>query len=139
MHTPESKYGPENKYLTVTNPEISYVLINGGFYGILAGVIFLSFFSFWPTQDDMLVLKQMFKQLDPDIMKAAGDAHGRVQLAIRYRRDEEQLIVRLIRAHKLAVMDVRKNSSDPYVTFLLLPDHHEQGEMLKLYPERFLC
>lgn len=76
----------------------------------------------------MLILKKMFKQLDADVMRGMCKAHGRVQIALRYRADTQQLIVKLQCARDLAVMDVQKQSSDPYVTFQLLPDNHDQGE-----------
>ncbi|XP_065184558.1 uncharacterized protein LOC135815221 [Sycon ciliatum] len=88
--------------------------------------------------DDMQVLKQLFKQLDPAVMHRSCQAQGQILLAMRHRGynhygdeggasgDEDgagvgQLLIHLIRARDLIAMDLRSNSSDPYITLELLP------------------
>ena len=62
----------------------------------------------------MGILKQLFKKMDPTIMRTATYApHGDIELAFRYHQDK--LYVQVIRARGLQAKDLRGKTSDPYV------------------------
>ena len=64
----------------------------------------------------MLILKQMFKKMDPTIMRTATYAsHGDVQLSFKYDHQQQVLLVQVIRGRDLQAKDLRGKTSDPYV------------------------
>ena len=64
----------------------------------------------------MVLVKQMFKKMDPTIMKTATYAeHGDVQLSFKYQQSEQVLLVQVLRARGLQAKDLRGKTSDPYV------------------------
>ena len=67
-------------------------------------------------QDNMLLLKQMYKKMDPSIMKTATyTTHGEVELAFKYMPTREVMLVKVIRARDLNAKDLRGKSAEPYV------------------------
>ena len=61
----------------------------------------------------MQILKQLFKKMDPTIMRTATYApHGDIELAFRYHQGA--LLVLVIRARGLQAKDLRGKTSDPY-------------------------
>ena len=68
----------------------------------------------------MQLLKQMYKKMDPSIMKTSTyQTHGEVELSFKYLPTKETLLVQVIRARDLNAKDLRGKSSDPYVQVLL--------------------
>ena len=70
----------------------------------------------------MQILKQMFKKMDPTIMKTATYAsHGDIQLSFKYDHNDQVLLVLVIKGRDMQAKDLRGKTSDPYV---LVSDLH---------------
>lgn len=66
------------------------------------------------------MLKGMFKQLDPSVMKAVGEVRGEVQLSYKYDFKRHLLLVKVIKCRELRSKDLRSKMSDPYVKVLYI-------------------
>lgn len=67
----------------------------------------------------MQLLKQMYKKMDPTIMKTATyTTHGEIELGFKYMPTKELLLVKVIQARDLNAKDLRGKTSDPYVQVL---------------------
>lgn len=66
------------------------------------------------------MLKGMFKQLDPSVMKAFGEVRGEVQLSYKYDFKRHLLLVKVIKCRELRSKDLRSKMSDPYVKVLYI-------------------
>ncbi|KAJ8301633.1 hypothetical protein KUTeg_020620 [Tegillarca granosa] len=86
----------------------------------------------WDKHDEnmqsMQMLKGLFKNLDPTVMKAVGDIRGDIQLSFKYDFKRQLLLIKVIRCRELPSKDWRSKMSDPYVMVRLLPDTNRQGE-----------
>ncbi|XP_064632573.1 synaptotagmin 2-like [Lineus longissimus] len=79
------------------------------------------------TKENMVLLKQIFKKLDPSVMKTTSDIQGELQMSLKYDAKEERLLVKVIKARELNAKDLRGNGSDPFVKVWLHPDRWEEG------------
>nr|CAB3266765.1 synaptotagmin-1-like [Phallusia mammillata] len=70
--------------------------------------------------ENMYLLKRMFKQLDPAVMKTTTDVQGDIKVSVKYVSDKSLLLVKVIAAQDLIAKDIRGHTSDPYVKVLLL-------------------
>lgn len=50
-------------------------------------------------QKNMYMLKRMFKQLDPAVMKTTGNVQGEVKIAVKHLPDKSMLLVKVIIQH----------------------------------------
>lgn len=66
------------------------------------------------------MLKGMFKQLDPSVMRAVGEVRGEVQLSYKYDFKRQLLLVKVIKCRELRSKDLRSKMSDPYVKVLYI-------------------
>ena len=66
-------------------------------------------------QENVRLLKGLFKTLDPSIVRTPGEVHGRVQLSFKYETKRQLLLVKVIQCSDLRNRDVRTKASDPYV------------------------
>ncbi|XP_022300165.2 synaptotagmin-1-like [Crassostrea virginica] len=86
----------------------------------------------WDKHDqnmrNMQMLKGLFKQLDPSVMKATGEVRGEVQLSYKYDFKRHLLLVKVIKCRELRSKDLRSKMSDPYVKLTLNPDPVGAGE-----------
>ncbi|XP_076811990.1 synaptotagmin-7-like [Clavelina lepadiformis] len=73
--------------------------------------------------ENMYMLKRMFKQLDPAVMKTTSDVQGEVKVSVKHVSDKSLLLVKVIAAQDLLAKDVRGHTSDPYVKVELLLNH----------------
>ncbi|KAK3101636.1 hypothetical protein FSP39_005068 [Pinctada imbricata] len=85
----------------------------------------------WDKHDEnmknMQLLKGLFKQLDPSVMKAVGDVRGEIQLSFKYDFKRHLLLVKVIKCRELRSKDMRSKMSDPYVKLSLMPENAEIG------------
>ena len=64
----------------------------------------------------MQMLKQMYKKMDPTIMKTATFAtNGEVELSFKYIPTREIMLIKVVQARDLNAKDLRGKTSDPYV------------------------
>jgi hypothetical protein len=63
----------------------------------------------------MQLLKGLFKQLDPTVMKSAAEVRGEIQLSFKYDFKRHLLLVKVIKCRELRSKDLRSKMSDPYV------------------------
>ncbi|XP_033118825.1 double C2-like domain-containing protein beta [Anneissia japonica] len=91
---------------------------------------------FWEDQEDedhdgykesMYILKQLYKRMDPTVMKTLGDAKGEVKLSMKYDWQRKLLLVKVVSARDLSAKDLRGKASDPYIKLDLVPDSHSEG------------
>ncbi|XP_074645218.1 synaptotagmin-1-like [Tubulanus polymorphus] len=78
------------------------------------------------TKENMILVKQIFKQLDPTVMKCTN-IEGDLLLSMKYDTSRETLMIKVIRARDLTPRQIRGATADPYVKLKLFPDHHSQG------------
>lgn len=72
-------------------------------------------------QDNMVVLKQMFKKLDPSVLKtSASSANGEIQLQLKYMSRDKVLLVKVVQARDLSARDLRGKECNPYVQVRLV-------------------
>ena len=78
---------------------------------VVTSIIMLFF-----VQENMNILKQLFKKMDPSILKTSTFSdHGDVQLSFKYDPTRELLLVKVICCRDLEPKDLRGKSADPYV------------------------
>ncbi|XP_072027375.1 synaptotagmin-1-like [Amphiura filiformis] len=78
-------------------------------------------------QESMFILKQLYKRMDPAVMKSLGEAKGEVKLSLKYDRRRQMLLVKVVNARDLSAKDLRGKASDPYVRLDLVPDQQSEG------------
>lgn len=83
------------------------------------------------------MLKGLFKQLDPSVMKATGEVRGEVQLSYKYDFKRHLLLVKVIKCRELRSKDLRSKMSDPYVkVFQILNEFlNEKNKILSHFIE----
>ncbi|XP_071805256.1 synaptotagmin-1-like [Asterias amurensis] len=89
-------------------------------------------------KDSVYILKQLYKKMDPAVMKTLGDAKGEVKLSLKYDKNRELLMVKVISARDLSAKDLRGKASDPYVRLDLIPDDSSNGSKTTSYVQRSL-
>lgn len=77
-------------------------------------------------QESMYILKQLYKRMDPAVMKSLGEAKGEIKLSLKYDRRRQTLLVKVVNARDLSAKDLRGKASDPYVKLDLVPDQHAE-------------
>ena len=80
------------------------------------------------NRENMQNLKQLFKKMDPTVMKVHGKSHGEVQISFKYEASKSVLLVKIINARDLAAKDLRGKSNDPYIKLWIVPDPDDVGE-----------
>ena len=64
----------------------------------------------------MTVLKQLYKKMDPAIMRTSTfTTHGDLQLSFKYDTTREILLVKVIKARDLDARDLRGKTCEPFV------------------------
>lgn len=66
-------------------------------------------------QESVYILKQLYKRMDPAVMKTIGEAKGEVKLSFKYNEKRGALLVKVVCARDLSAKDLRGNTIDPYV------------------------
>ncbi|XP_048740637.2 synaptotagmin-10-like [Ostrea edulis] len=86
----------------------------------------------WDKHDEnmrnMQLLKGLFKQLDPTVMKSVVGVRGEIQLSFKYDFKRHLLLVKVIKCRELRSKDLRSKMSDPYIKLTLMPDNDGLGE-----------
>ncbi|XP_071960565.1 synaptotagmin-1-like [Antedon mediterranea] len=91
---------------------------------------------FWDVEEDtdydgyeesIYILKQLYKQMDPSVMKTLGDAKGDVKLSLKYDVRRQLLLVKVVSARDLSAKDLRGKASDPYIKLDVIPDSYSDG------------
>lgn len=89
-------------------------------------------------QESVYILKQLYKRMDPGVMKSLGEAKGEVKLSFKYNERRNMLLVKVVSARDLSAKDLRGKNSDPYVKMELLPDVHNEGAKSTRFAKRTL-
>ncbi|XP_038054246.1 double C2-like domain-containing protein beta [Patiria miniata] len=84
-------------------------------------------------KESVYILKQLYKKMDPAVMKTLGDAKGEVKLSLKYDQHRQLLMVKVIGARDLSAKDLRGKESDPYVKLDLIPDNSTNGFKMTNY------
>ena len=64
----------------------------------------------------MQLLKQMYKKMDPTILKSASYVtNGEVEIAFKYMPTREIMLVKVVRARDLNAKDLRGKVANPYI------------------------
>ncbi|PIK37030.1 putative synaptotagmin-2-like [Apostichopus japonicus] len=79
------------------------------------------------NQESVYILKQLYKRMDPAVMKTIGEAKGEVKLSFKYNEKRGALLVKVVCARDLSAKDLRGNTIDPYVKMELIPDSNHEG------------
>ncbi|XP_022106455.1 synaptotagmin-1-like [Acanthaster planci] len=89
-------------------------------------------------KESVYILKQLYKKMDPAVMKTLGDAKGEVKLSLKYDQHRQLLMVKVISARDLSAKDLRGKESDPYVKLDLIPDSITNGSKKTSHVNRSL-
>ena len=67
-------------------------------------------------QGNMMILKQIFKKMDPDLMNnSSHGSQGELQLSFKHDASREVLLVKVIRARELNARNLRGKAANAYV------------------------
>ena len=66
-------------------------------------------------QENVRLLKGLFKALDPSVQRIPGNVLGQIQLSFKYETKRQLLLVKVIQCRDLHCRDVRSKASDPFV------------------------
>ncbi|XP_013409216.1 synaptotagmin-6 [Lingula anatina] len=72
------------------------------------------------------LMKQLYKKLDPTVMKTIGVIQGEIQLSFKYDFNSELLLIKVIKCRDLDAKDLRGKNANTYVKLSLFPDDDQQ-------------
>ncbi|XP_002122947.2 synaptotagmin-1-like [Ciona intestinalis] len=78
--------------------------------------------------NNMYMLKRMFKQIDPVVMKSTHGIQGKINAAVKYVSGKSVLLVKVVCAQDLMAKDLRGSASDPYIKVGIYVDGHMVDE-----------
>ena len=96
--------------------KVVFVFIVDLFTLLQIKVVIWNIFYFIFLQENMQLLKHMFKRMDPTVMmNSAERPNGEIQLSFKLDAAGETLLVKVIKARDLVAKDLRGKAADPYV------------------------
>ncbi|XP_066284081.1 synaptotagmin-9-like isoform X3 [Branchiostoma lanceolatum] len=72
--------------------------------------------------ESAVILTQLFKKMDPAVMKSIGDVMGELKVSIKYKSDQSLLLVKVVGARDLSPKDLRGKAANAFVQVDLVPD-----------------
>ena len=70
----------------------------------------------------MQILKQLYKKMDPTVMKSQNGVQGEIEISFKFDYEREVLLVKVIRARGISGKDLRGKNADPYAKVSLILD-----------------
>eukprot|EP00058_Branchiostoma_floridae_P014195 XP_002599683.1 hypothetical protein BRAFLDRAFT_70360 [Branchiostoma floridae] len=78
-------------------------------------------------KESAVILTQLFKKMDPAVMKSIGDVMGELKVSIKYKSDQSLLLVKVVGARDLSPKDLRGKVANAFVQVDLVPDPAGSG------------
>ncbi|XP_078676812.1 synaptotagmin-9-like [Branchiostoma floridae x Branchiostoma belcheri] len=78
-------------------------------------------------RESAVILTQLFKKMDPAVMKSIGDVMGELKVSVKFKSDQSLLLVKVVGARDLSPKDLRGKVANAFVQVDLVPDLTSSG------------